>query len=194
MKLRLAIAFMAFTTLAAIALAVGGNLWIGFHPEGVSGRAVRAATIEQRFAVLRNRHSNRCSLGSASLVRMPGSGRLQGACCSPMDAGHYKRQVLGLKRYRALAVVPADPYDVSVALARRLISYQRQIRLRPDQQRIYDQATRLADEDGPCCCHCWRWTAFEGQAKQLIARRWYDAAAVARLWDLEDGCGGPGSA
>jgi hypothetical protein len=194
MKLRLAIAFMALSTLAAIALAVGGNLWIGFQPAGVSDRAVRAATIEQRFAVLRNRHSNRCSLAAASLVKMPGSGRLEGACCSLMDAGHYKQQVLGLKRYRAVAVVPADPYDVSVALAKRLISYQRQIHLRPARQRIYHQATWLADEHGPCCCHCWRWTAFEGQAKQLIARRRYDAAAVARLWDLEDGCGGPGGA
>jgi hypothetical protein len=67
MKLRLAIGLIVLLTLAAIALAVGGNLWIGFHPEGVSDRAVRAATIEQRFAVLRYRHSNRCSLGALRL-------------------------------------------------------------------------------------------------------------------------------
>jgi hypothetical protein len=111
-----------------------------------------------------------------------------------MDAGHYKQQVLGLRRYRVVAVVPADPYDVSVALAKRLISYQRQIRLRPDEQRIYDQATRLADEHGPCCCHCWRWMAFQGQVKQLIVNHRFRAAELARLWDLEDGCGGPGGA
>jgi hypothetical protein len=110
-----------------------------------------------------------------------------------MDAGHYKQQVRGLKRYRAIALAPADPYDVSVALAKRLISYQRQIHLRPDERRVYDHARQLADEHGPCCCRCWRWAAFEGQAKQLIVKRRFRAAEVARLWDLEDGCGGPGS-
>ena len=59
---------------------------------------------------------------------------------------------------------------------------------------------KLSEEGGPCCCRCWRWTTFEGQAKFLIARREFDAEAIAEIWDLEDGCGGsshighPGSA
>jgi hypothetical protein len=62
--------------------------------------------------------------------------------------------------------------------------------LTPEQQKIYDHATKLADEGGPCCCKCWRWTAFQGQAKELIVRRRYTAQQIAEVWDLEDGCGG----
>jgi len=60
----------------------------------------------------------------------------------------------------------------------------------PAQQAFYDDAKKPSDEHGPCCCHCWRWKAFEGQAKALIARRGYTAGQIANVWDLEDGCGG----
>ena len=39
---------------------------------------------------------------------------------------------------------------------------------------------------------CWRWNAFEGQAKFLITELHWSAQEVAELWDLEDGCGGSG--
>jgi hypothetical protein len=67
------------------------------------------------------------------------------------------------------------------------------ILLNQSQQQTYNQAIRMAEEGGPCCCHCWRWAAFEGQAKSLIVRRRYSAHAVAELWESEDGCGGDGS-
>jgi hypothetical protein len=57
------------------------------------------------------------------------------------------------------------------------------------QQTVYEQAMKMAEEHGPCCCRCWRYVAFRGQAKELIARRRYTAAQIAHVWDLEDGCG-----
>jgi hypothetical protein len=89
----------------------------------------------------------------------------------------------------SLALVPSDPYDVSVDLAKRLTSYADDINLTPRQQTSYEQAVKMAGEHGPCCCDCWRWTAFEGQAKYLIARRGYGGRRIAEVWDLEDGCG-----
>lgn len=76
----------------------------------------------------------------------------------------YVEQVTGLRRYARVPEVPADPYDVPVALAKRLLAYQRAITLTPPQRAVYDRAVRLSQEGGPCCCRCWRWHAFEGQA------------------------------
>ena len=70
----------------------------------------------------------------------------------------------GLEAYTGTGTIRPDPYDVSVALA------------------------KMADEHGPCC-RCWRWSAFEGQAKQFIRLRRSSAALIARIWNLEDGCG-----
>ena len=107
-----------------------------------------------------------------------------------MDFGRYTRQVRSLKRYAAVADIPADPYDIQVTLAKRLIAYDHSITLSQGQEAVYRKATTLADEHGPCCCHCWRWSAFAGQAKELIAKRRYTAVQIAKVWDLEDGCGG----
>ncbi len=148
------------------------------------------SVLRQRFAVLGQRHSNECALRPRSIPSLAVNGRLQGACCTAMDFGHYVDQVRGLVRYRALAQVPVDPYDIPVSQARQLIGYARSISLTPGQQTIYKQAKTLSREHGPCCCHCWRWTAFEGQANYLITRLRYSAARIANVWDLENGCGG----
>src|SRR5258706_4723881 len=121
---------------------------------------------------------------------MPDEARIQGSCCSPMDFHHYQEQVNELKKYADVAQVPSDPYDVPVALAKELLGYQKTIQLTSDQQDIYDKATQLAKEHGPCCCRCWRWFAFEGQAKYLISEHQWSSQQIAELWDLEDGCGG----
>lgn len=89
-------------------------------------------------------------------------------------------------------MIPRDPYDIPVALAKRLISRQQSIDITSGQQAVYDRAVRLSDKHGPCCCRCWRWTAFEGQAKYLMARRRFGARRIAEVWGLEDGCGGKG--
>jgi hypothetical protein len=191
MKLRLAVALMSVVTLALVAIAIGGNIRIGFDPDHASAdRPLHALSAEKRFALLSGRHSNRCSLQAGSLETGAVSGRLQGACCTRIDFAHYKQQLRGLRRYHAVRLIPADPYDVPVGLAQRLVRFDREIRLDRAAQQTYDQAVRLSHEHGPCCCHCWRWTAFAGQAKQLIARRHYEAAQIAAIWDLENGCGG----
>jgi len=123
---------------------------------------------------------------------MPNGDRIQGSCCSQMDFHRYQEQVEGLKKYADISQVPADPYDVPVSLAKQLFGYQKTIQLTPDQQSIYDRAAQLSEEGGPCCCRCWRWTAFEGQAKYLITELDWSAEQIAELWDLQDGCGGSG--
>ena len=146
--------------------------------------------LEARFAVLNHRHSNQCALRPQSVESLAVRGRLQGSCCTPMLFAHYVRQVRGLAAYRAVPEIPRDPYDIPVAQARQLLGDDRQITLTAEQRAIYRKAMKLADEHGPCCCHCWRWTTFEGQAKYLIAKRAYSPREIATVWDLEDGCGG----
>lgn len=109
-----------------------------------------------------------------------------------MDLHKYQEQIEGLKKYADIPQIPEDPYDVPVSLAKKLFDYQNTIQLTADQQSIYDQAMKLSEEGGPCCCRCWRWTAFEGQAKYLITEKNWDSQQIAELWDLEDGCGGSG--
>jgi cytochrome oxidase Cu insertion factor (SCO1/SenC/PrrC family) len=152
--------------------------------------AVTIAALKRRFDLLSRQHSNKCSLRPESLDSIAVHGRLQGSCCSAMDFQRYVRQMHGLRTYARVAEIPTDPYDVPVTLARRLTSYAESITLTPSQQTVYDGAVKLSHEHGPCCCHCWRWTAFEGQAKYLIARRGYSGRRVAEIWDLDDGCGG----
>jgi len=156
--------------------------------------------LRSRFVRLSSRHSNKCGLRPESLSTITVNGRLQGSCCRRMDLHKYTEQIAGLRRYAKVPEVPSDPYDIPVSLAKRLLDYQKSIELTTAQQATYDRAMQLSEEHGPCCCRCWRWTTFEGQAKFLIARREFDAEAIAEIWDLEDGCGGsshighPGSA
>lgn len=148
----------------------------------------------ERFAVLSKASSNQCGLRASALSAIARHGRLQGSCCSRMDLHRYREQVAGLRRYADVPEIPRDPYDIPVTLAKRLTSYDESIDLSNAQQAIYDRAMKLSDEGGPCCCRCWRWTAFGGQAKYLITRRGYSAEQVAEVWELEDGCGGAGHA
>ena len=127
-----------------------------------------------------------------SVETMPDDARIQGSCCSRMDFHKYQEQVEGLKKYTDIPQIPADPYDVPVLLAKQLFEYQRTIQLNPDQQAIYDEAAKLSEDGGPCCCRCWRWVAFEGQAKYLITEKNWSSQQIAELWNLEDGCGGSG--
>ena len=109
-----------------------------------------------------------------------------------MDFHRYQEQVEGLKKYSDVEVIPEDPYNIPVALAKQLFEYQQTVTLNEEQQAIYDSAMEMSDEGGPCCCKCWRWTAFEGLAKYLITEESFDGQEVAELWDMLDGCGGPG--
>lgn len=107
-----------------------------------------------------------------------------------MALSAYRTQVGGLAADRRIWQIPPDPYDVSVSLAKRLLVYERTIRLTAGQARTYRRAMRMSSLKGPCCCHCWRWDAFRGLSDYLIADRGWQTAQIARLTELLEGCGG----
>ena len=174
---------------AAVVLTRGGDASTTHAPRAAA-EATRP-TLADRFAVLSHAHSNRCGMPASALDSMPPGSRLQGACCFPMDYRSFVNQVRELnRRYAAVDVIPKDPYDIPVSLAKRLIGYQ-SIKPTPAQRRTYERAKPLSATKGPCCCPCWRWTAFGGQARYLITRQHWTAKQVAALWGDEEGCGGP---
>ena len=162
------------------------------HPARVMRVSGPRAGTEARFILLARRDSNRCSLRPADLMSYQAGRRLQGSCCAAMNRARYVHQVASLSRYAGITQIPADPYDIPAGLAQRLIRYQQTIRLTPAQQGIYRTAMRLTPEHGPCCCHCWRWTAFHGLSDYLIAQRHWQARQLATLIGDLNGCGGSG--
>lgn len=149
-----------------------------------------AAGSEEKFNYLSSQTNSFCGLQSATVDSFSEGDSIRGACCGAMDLHRYKEQVEELKKYSKVDVVPEDPYDIPTTLAKRLFDYQKNISLNKKEQAIYDKAVEISHEGGPCCCRCWRWTAFEGQAKYLITEKGYTSEQIAEIWDLEDGCGG----
>lgn len=189
--LRSVVSTVVLATAAAAVIALSARSSADASRPSRAAQAALPGTAE-RFAVLSRASSNQCGLLASSLERMARDGQLQGSCCFPMDLHRYREQVDGLRRYADVPEIPRDPYDVPVTLARQLIAYEEQIELNAAELATYDRAMKVSEEGGPCCCRCWRWTAFGGQAKFLIARRGYEAEQIAEVWELEDGCGGVG--
>lgn len=187
---RLIAAGLALVALVALGLALIAGGGGGAQPGPASSSAGNASALDERFAALSSAESNRCDLGAAELRQMRDKMRLRGSCCFPMDEARYEQQLRDLGRYRGSRIVPEDPYDIPVAMAKRLLAY-RDIALDKREQAAYQRATELSELGGPCCCPCWRWQAFKGQASFLLARREWSARQVAKLWDAEEGCGGP---
>src|SRR6266496_3561991 len=135
-RLSLAVALVAVLAAGAVVAIVssGGGRTANGDPAAASGGSLAA-----RFTALSGAHSNSCSLQAPQVMRMPKDARLQGACCFPMNEASYKRQIHGLHDYSLRKLVPSDPYDVSVALAKRLISY-RDIPLTSTEQAAYTLA------------------------------------------------------
>jgi hypothetical protein len=180
------IALLAITALIATRGGSGTPPATGDNPAMAVGRSPNAS-----FAELSRAHSNRCELQAPQVMAMPQHMRLQGSCCFPMDRESYRRQLRGLGDFGDLRrVVPADPYDVPVSLAKRLLGY-RDIPLTRRERTGYELAIKRSDTHGPCCCPCWRWQAFRGQARYLLHRRHLSGTQVGRIWSLEEGCGGP---
>ena len=148
-------------------------------------------TLESKFVLLSKTNSNSCGGTFNYVDSMPDNSRIQGSCCSPMNFHRYSEQIKGLKKYAEYKKIPPDPYDVSVSLAKELLNYQKNIILTDKQQSIYDEAISLSDE-GPCCCKCWHWYAYEGLAKYLIVEEGFTAQQIAEVWDLSEACGGSG--
>jgi hypothetical protein len=144
-----------------------------------------------QFDYLYTQRTNNCGLQPAMLASYPDSARLQGSCCVLMDWNHYQEQVRGLRAYRAVPLIPQDPYDIPVALAKRLLAYNASIQLTATQAQVYTRAMSLSKEKGPCCCKCWRYDTFAGLSKYLIVHQHFTAQNVAQVITLLDGCGGP---
>ncbi|MBI2405446.1 hypothetical protein HYV21_00110 [Candidatus Microgenomates bacterium] len=179
--------FLSIPVLIFIAFLIGTKIGkVGFPYGAVAGSL-------EKFEYLAKQQSNVCArLSAEQLSTYPEDARLAGSCCGPMDFHSYSEQVEGLKKYKSISQIPKDPYDIPVTLAKELLSYKDNITLNSDQQKVYDEATELSHEGGPCCCRCWRWDAFEGLAKYLITQNNFTSEQIAKIWDLEDGCGGSG--
>lgn len=174
------------------ALTAGGEGGSAPPPVGTHDTAAAAPGTPARFAVLARQRSNRCNLQAGELLRAPGGGHLQGSCCSSMDEHAYGEQVRALRRFAQISQIPRDPYDIPVALAQRLLRYQAVIHLSTQERAIYRRGMEMSREKGPCCCRCWRWTAFEGLSKYLIVKHGWQPRRLARLIEALDGCGGGG--
>lgn len=181
--------------LTGIYIAGGGFSFFKFGPRGTGQASLPAVALletgsQEKFNYLSKQRSNSCGLQANSILSYSDNQNLQGSCCNPMDLHKYQEQVKGIAKYESLRIVPQDPYDVSVSLAKELLGYKDSIKLTSEQQKVYDQAMKLSDEGGPCCCKCWRWDAFEGQAKYFITKYNWTSQQIADVWDIEDGCGG----
>lgn len=132
---------------AAFAGLIVANIYVsdGYFAALKKAKAGRVATgdLKQRFAVLSRHHSNKCSLRGVDLNKLATHGRLRGSCCRPMVFNRYVQQVRGLRAYAAVNEIPADPYDIPVSLAKRLIAYGDSIKLSRAQQAVYDHAVKL---------------------------------------------------
>ena len=150
-------------------------------------------SLRRRFDYLSRQQTNSCMLQTSQFASMNPSARLQGACCGPMDYQEYSKQIPAIAEFNrdhhTANVIPSDPYDMSVAFVRKLNSFNDTILLTNAQLDVYDEAWKYAPDRAPCCCHCYRWTAFEGQAKYLIAVRRFGPREIGEIWGLDDGCG-----
>ena len=170
---------------------IGGAYYFGSdkdsHPSLIANEALAA-----QFDVLSKNGNSSCSGSFAdSIDSMPDTARLQGSCCSPMDMHRYEEQVTGLKQYSDIPEIPSDPYDIDGALAKKLKTYY-DVALTSEEQVAYDYAMQNSNEKGPCCCMCWRWYVYGGLGKLLIQKYGFTGEQVTDVWNLSDGCGGPG--
>src|SRR3989344_299463 len=160
------------------------------HEVSAVGDPSASAGSKEKFDYLAAQTGNTCGLQLSTVSNYSDDRRVQGSCCSKMDFHGYQEQVEGLKKFKDLPFIPSDPYDISGAQAKQLFSFLENIELNPAQQAIYNEAAKISDEGGPCCCKCWHWDAYEGLAKKLIVDYDWGAQQIAELWDLSNACGG----
>jgi hypothetical protein len=186
---------------ALVIVGIGGATLFGFkvfdfnpaQPSASSNATPMANTVAgspEKFHYLATQSSNFCGLQQGTVMSYSDSTRIQGACCNPLDMSTYNSQVTGLQAFSDVPVIPPDPYDVSAALAKQLLGYDRSIKLTADEKTVFDQAMALTPDKAPCCCKCWRWYAHEGLARYLIHTRHWDAQKVGKVVTLVNGCGG----
>ncbi|TIO10793.1 hypothetical protein [Mesorhizobium sp.] len=146
--------------------------------------------LTKRFEDLSQNGNSTCSgKFTESIATMPSMSRIKGSCCSPMDLKRYSEQTEGLTKYRDIAMIPADPYDIPAAIAQKVMPYY-DLKLTGVEQQAYDYAMANSEEKGPCCCQCWRWNMYGGLAKYLIREHGFTGKQIVDVWNLSDGCGG----
>lgn len=173
-------------------LLIGGAYYFSSSPTTPSSLFADEAMAANFERLSTNGNSN-CSdqfmqsVGDGSIT----AERIQGSCCSPMDPHRYKEQIEGLKKFKDIPEIPADPYDIDASLAKELMPYY-EMKLSEEGQSAYDYAMKNSMGKGPCCCMCWGWYVYGGLAKKLIIERGFTGEQITELWDLSDMCGGPG--
>lgn len=115
---------------------------------------------------------------------------LGGQCCGVLKSTHmYEEQLETLQKYNRIPQIPKDPYNMPVKLVKKLIEYDNDIKLNAEQQKIFDKASEMSNEKGPCCCKCWKWYAYSGLAKYLIVEHNFNAEQITEVFDISDSCG-----
>ncbi|KKQ34303.1 MAG: hypothetical protein US51_C0044G0009 [Microgenomates group bacterium GW2011_GWA2_37_6] len=178
--------------LIAVAFIAGVIIAGRFLDRGGIGIDITKEALAAKFEKLSQSGNSSCSGTFAdSIDTMKQGSRIQGSCCSLMNWHRYVEQVEGLKKYKNIAEIPPDPYDIDSDLAKKMKSHYDD-KLNPDQQKEYDFAMKNSDEKGPCCCKCWRWYVYGGLAKYLIQNYNFTGEQITEVWNLSDGCGGEG--
>ncbi|MER8408750.1 MULTISPECIES: hypothetical protein [unclassified Mesorhizobium] len=168
----------------------GAAMVAGFVNEPDLAIAAEDPGMAGRFKDLSENGNSTCSAKfTESIATMPSTSRIKGSCCSPMEMKRYIEQLNGLTKYRDIAMIPVDPYDIPAGIAQKLIPYY-DVKLSGEEQQAYDYAMANSNEKGPCCCQCWRWKVYGGLAKFLIREHGFTGKQVVDVWDLSDGCGG----
>ena len=181
------------TTIAVVAtlVLIGGALYFGSNKNNLPTLKPNEALAAKFDMLSKNGNSSCSSAFQQSIDGMSDNGQLQGSCCSPMDVHRYTEQVTGLQKYKDIPEIPSDPYDINAGLAKQLkANYD--VQLTPEEQKAYDYAMANSMEKGPCCCKCWRWYVYGGLGKLLIQKYHFTGEQVTEIWNLSDGCGGPG--
>lgn len=181
------------TTLFSFILAlglIGGAVYYSASPS--EQLSIVPNVHAEKFELLSKNGNSACSGAfTQSIDGMSDDGKLQGSCCSPMDVHRYIEQVTGLQKFKDIPEIPSDPYDIDARLAKQMKAYY-DVVLTEEQQRAYDYAMANSNEKGPCCCKCWRWYVYGGLGKLLIQKYGFTGEQVTEVWNLSDGCGGPG--
>ena len=178
---------------ALLIIAVGAALFISIQSSGSSGTLSQnrtSAALQVRFATLSRATSDQCAyLGDkqaiyGSVMSQPNGTYFQGSCCSPMVLSHYIQQIEELKNYSDIAMIPPDPYNVSVGHIKQMLNYYDNITLNQSQNATFNEAAPMTQDKSWCCCQCWAWYAHAGLAKYLIKYYNFNATQVAHIMDL----------
>lgn len=187
-----------FVLIALLTLVALIGILFAYDTTVPSAHNLNASPLQASFATLSNANSDVCIFGITQtenfLDSMPNGSYIQGSCCSYMDYNTYVKQIDGLKQYSNTSGIPLDPYNVSVALVKQMVSYWNAT-LTSNQNATLTKAlnitTQMGGDIGYCCCKCWAWYFHEGLLKYLILNYNMSAENLGNILYLEDCCGGP---